>query len=68
MPRPNRFRIHKIEIGQPFWHILGEKGNGLKMRYDILLDKVVFTREYTDGNAMYRDCMEEMDALFSDLL
>lgn len=38
------------------------------MRFDILLGKVVFTGEYADGNAMYWDCMEEMDALFSDPL
>lgn len=36
------------------------------MRYDSDLNKVVFTREYLEGNGMFEDCMKEMDALFSE--
>ena len=36
------------------------------MRYDKSLNKVVFTREFLEGNALREECLAEMDILFGD--
>lgn len=36
------------------------------MRYDKRLNKVVFTREFLEGNDLREECLAEMDILFGD--
>lgn len=55
-----------LEIRAAFCHNADKKGKRAEMRYDSNLNKVVFTREYLEGNGMFEDCMKEMVALFSD--